>query len=197
MHHPCSRAVRGLRSQRGDTLIELLVWMLVTAVILGSLAVVLDSSGRLSAQNLNYDYAQGDARDALDQMVAQIRQAWNIVSAGPNSVDMDVNLGGQPYQVYYECDIPVSSTFNKCVRLQTAVGATLPSLSTAATVVPEITDGTVANPVFSWAPSQIAPYYMTATIDVPASDGAAPSLSLPRTIVFSDGALMRNENVEN
>lgn len=38
---------------------------------------------------------------------------------------------------------------------------------------------------------------MTATIDVPSTDGAAAAVSLNHTIVFSDGALMRNENVQN
>jgi hypothetical protein len=49
--------------------------------------------------------------------------------------------------------------------------------------------------VFSFEPDSVAPYYMTATVQVPASAGTTGGLS--HTITFSDGALMRNENVGN
>jgi Tfp pilus assembly protein PilW len=179
-------------------LIELLVASAIALVVLGGVFSMLILSQRQQSKEVNYALAQSSAQQQLDTMVSQIRQAWNIVSSGPNSVDMDVNLAGSPVQVYYECDIPSAQAgFNECVRLQTSVGAALPSLSSATTVVPLIANGTSTDPVFSWGPSAIAPYYMTATIKVPASEGAASSLSLNHTIVFSDGALMRNENVQN
>ena len=77
---------------------------------------------------------------------------------------MDVNLLGSPLQVYYECDIPQPGTsYRECVRVQSAVGATLPSLASGAVVVTNLLNGTPASPVFSFAPDP-----------------------------FSDGALMRN-----
>jgi prepilin-type N-terminal cleavage/methylation domain-containing protein len=189
-----------LRDERGYTLIELLSAIVVSLIVLGAITTLLVLSQRIETRDANYTYAQDDARAGLDRMVSQIRQAWNIVSAGPNSVDMDVNLGGQPYQVYYECDIPQPGTpYNECVRLQLQVGAPLPSLAGAPVAIRELENGTATNPVFSWGPSPIAPYYMTATIDVPASDGGTTKdgLGFSHTIVISDGALMRNENIQN
>jgi hypothetical protein len=61
--------------------------------------------------------------------------------------------------------------------------------------IANLVNGTVPDPVFSFAPDPISPYYMTATIKVPASGGAANGLT--HSIVLSDGALMRNQNVGN
>ncbi len=185
--------------------------------MLGAIGTLLVTSQRQQQKNANYDLAQATAQAQLDKMVGQIRDALDIVSWGPNSVDMDVNVGGTEYQVYYECDISAGNGWNKCVRLQTGVGATLPALSTATTVIPFLSNGTAAAPVFNWqseatAPGttttttttttatagNLAPDYFTATVDVPASNGVTGShLSINRTIVFSDGALIRNLDVEN
>ncbi len=81
------------------------------------------------------------------------------------------------------------------MRAQSAAGSALPALSSAGVAITDLTNGTVSSPVFSFGPDPVAPYYMTATISVPASDGAAGGLA--HSIVFSDGALMRNQNVGN
>jgi type II secretory pathway pseudopilin PulG len=194
------RTTRSLAGNGGYTLIELLMAMAMTVVVLGGIVSMLVLSQRAETRAANYAYAQDDARAGLDAMVSEIRQSWNIVSAGPNYVDLDVNLQGQPYQVYYECDIPQpGSAYNECIRLQFAVGAAIPSLQGAPVAIQNLQNGTSTNAVFSWGPSAIAPYYMTATIDVPAAyDGTTKDgLGLNHTIVISDGALMRNENVQN
>jgi type II secretory pathway pseudopilin PulG len=197
-------ASSNLRRQQGYTLVELLVAMSLTVVVLGGIVTTLVLAARVEARDSRYAYAQDDARVGLDRMVNEIRQAVNIVSSGPNFVDMNVDLSTagqtQEYQVYYECDIPQPGTsYNECVRVQAAVGASLPSLSTGDPVITNLQNGTATNPVFTWAPSSIAPYYMTATIDVPASHGRNTSLGMgfTHTVVISDGALMRNLNVQN
>jgi Tfp pilus assembly protein PilW len=177
---------------------ELVVSMGMALVVLGATVTALVYGMREQARSADYSYAQSDARTGLDAMVSQIRQATNIVADGPNFIDFDVNLGGIAYQVYYECDVPQTGTsYNKCVRLQTTVGATLPALSTGTTVIGDVTNGTVANPVFTFAPDSIAPYYMTASVDVPSNNGDGLASTGGHTIVLSDGALMRNENVGN
>jgi len=193
-----------LRDQRGYTLVELLVAMVLTAVVLGGIVTTVVLAARIQTRDSRYAYAQDDARTGLDRMVNEIRQAVTIIASGPNFVDMNVYLdsGGQPqeYQVDYECDIPQPGTpYNECVRVQAAVGASLPSLSTGDPVIEDLQNGTATNPVFSWGPSSIAPYYMTATIDVPASDGGNTTLGMgfTHTVAISDGALMRNLDVQN
>ena len=203
---PHSRRGRGSArpspsDESGYTLIEMLIVMLVLSIVVGAITAALVFAQRTETRDANYTYAQNDARSSLDGMVNQIRQAWNIVASGPNFVDMDVNLNGSSYQVYYECDIVQTGTsYRECERLQTTTSATITSLTGAAVVVTNLTNGTIGSPVFSWGPSPIAPYYMTATINVPANDGASggsTGTGLTHSIVFSDGALMRNLNVQN
>ncbi|WP_249009822.1 hypothetical protein [Conexibacter sp. DBS9H8] len=209
----CLRVRAALWEERGQSLFEVLIAALVTVIVLGSIGALLIASQRDQQKNASYDAAQGSAQTELDAMVTQIGAANNIIAASPNSVDMDVSIGGTDVQVYYECDIPIANGDRSCVRLQTGVTDPLPPLSTATTVIPDITNGTTAAPVFSWTseapaptygtgttttPVPVTPDYVTATIDVPAADGvASPALTLNHTIAFSDGALIRNVIVQN
>jgi hypothetical protein len=176
-----------------------LVVCLLLAVVMGALMGPMVMAQRDQTRDANYAYAQQEARTGLDSMVTQIRQAWEILSTSPNSVEMNVNLGGTADHVYYECDIPQPGTvYRECLRVQSAAGAALPPLTSGSIVVRNLTNGTPTDPIFSFAPDPVAPYYMTATVKVPASDGrteATPGLA--HSIVFSSGALMRNLNVGN
>jgi Tfp pilus assembly protein PilW len=186
----------GVFDERGNSLIELLIAMSLLVLILGALMGPSIVSSRTQMRDDNYARAQDQARAGLDSMVAQIRQATAIVADGPNFVEMDVSLGGTSYLVDYECDVAQAGTsYRECVRVQAAAGSTLPAISAGSAVVTHLVNGTAASPVFSWGPDSIAPYYMTATVAVPASGGN--HLGLAHTIVFSDGALMRNLNVGN
>jgi prepilin-type N-terminal cleavage/methylation domain-containing protein len=186
----------GLGSQHGFTLIEVLVVCLLLTVVLGAITAPLVTSQASETRDANYSYAQEKSRAGLDSMVSQVRQATAILASTPNSVEMNVNLRGTPLQVLYECDIPQAGTsYRECVRVQSAQGATLPPLSSGTVVITNLVNGTTASPVFTLYPNSISPYYMTATINVPASGGRHGGLT--SSIVFSDGALMRNLNVGN
>ncbi len=199
------RALHLRREQRGQSLVELLIASALSVVVLGAIGTLLVASQRQQQKNANYDNAQGNAQAELDKMVGQIRDAQDIISWSANSVDMDVDVGSTEYQVYWECDVSAGNGWDKCVRLQTTVNGPLPALSTATTIIPYLTNGTS---VFTWttettAPGSttspnLAPDYVTATIDVPASNGVTSGhLSINRTIAFSEGALIRNLDVEN
>jgi type II secretory pathway pseudopilin PulG len=179
-------------------LVELLVVVSLLALVLGLLMAPLINSQRVANRDVNYAFAQQNARTGLDSMVSQIRQATAIWSSGPYEVQMNVNLRGQSYLVGYWCDVPQpgppNQHFNECVRVSTNPGGTLPPLSQGAVVVKNLLNGT-STPVFSWGPDRNAPYYMSATVAVPASGGRNGGLS--HSIVFTDGALMRNLNVGN
>ncbi len=182
--------------ESGHTLVELLVVVAMLSVVFSALMMPLITTQRTTNRDLNYAYAQQEARTGLDAMVSQVRQAYNILDTSGNSVDFDIWLSGVAYRVYYECDVPQAGTqYHECVRLQVAAGASLPPLSSGAIAIRNLTNGTSTDPVFSFAPDPEAPYYMTATVKVPASGGKNGGLT--HTIVFSDGALMRNENVGN
>jgi prepilin-type N-terminal cleavage/methylation domain-containing protein len=191
------RTCAAARAQDGFTLIEVVVVVLLLSLVIGALMAPLVMSQQVQNRDANYAYAQQEARTGLDSMVSQIRQAWAILSTGPNAVEMNVNLGGTAQHVYYECDVaqPGATQYRECVRVQSAAGSPLPPLSSGSVVIRNLTNGTATDPVFSFGPDPIAPYYMTATIKVPASGGTAGGLT--HSIVLSDGALMRNQNVGN
>lgn len=196
------------RSEAGFSLIEVLVTAGLTALVLGALMNPLVVSQRIETRDTNYDYAQQAARTGLDSMVAQIRQATSFTPQG-NTVVINVTLNQTALTVEYECDIqqPGSTIYHECVRVQVAQGSTLPSISSCivavgatppsycSIVVTNMLNGSYASPVFTWGPDPNAPYYMTATIQVPASNGSY--LGLTHSITLSDGALMRNLNVGN
>ncbi len=190
-------SLRPARGEDGFTLVELLVVILLLTVVAGALMGPLTLSQRIENRDSNYAAAQRQARTGLDSMVSQIRQAWVILSTDPNAVEMNVNLNGVATHVLYECDIPQpgSALYRECVRVQSAVGASLPSLASGTVVLTNLTNGTSADPVFSFTPDPISPYYMAATIKVPASNGLAGGQN--HSIVFSVGTLMRNQNVGN
>jgi len=112
---------------------------------------------------------------------------------------MNVTLGGSALHVVYECDIPQPGTaYKECVRAQAAQGANV-NLATGQVVARNLLNGTSADPVFTLGPSADAPYYMTATLKIPASGGTSAQSSgspgLQHQLVFTDGALMRILNV--
>lgn len=168
----------------------------ITALVLGALMGPLVQAGRDQARETSYTYAQQRARTALNEIIRQVRQAWQVLAAGPNSVEFNLYQGGVDDVVYYECDVPQPNTsYRECVRLTAPAGSQLPSLSNGTVVVTNLLNGTATSPVFSFSPSPIAPYYMTATVQVPAAGGSHYGLAHPMT--FSDGTLMRNLNVGN
>lgn len=183
-------------SQAGFTLVEILVVCLLLAVVIGAITTPLIVSANAGVADSNYSYAQEQARAGLDAMVSQIRQATSILSTTPNSIEMYITLHGTALEVYYECDIAQSGTsYRECIRVQAAQGATLPALTSGAVVLSNLTNATSSSPVFTFYPTSVSPYYMTATVDVPASHGAHGGLT--NSIAFSDGALMRNLDIGN
>jgi prepilin-type N-terminal cleavage/methylation domain-containing protein len=183
----------------GFTLVEILVVVALLVTVLGLVMAPLTLSMRQESTNANYAFAEQQARTAIEAIVAQVRQANAMITtdASSNIIDMNVTLNGSTVQVYYECDVVQPGTsYHECIRVQAAPGTTINSLTGGKVVATNLTNGTVADPVFSLAPSGFAPYYMTATLKVPASGGYATS-QLSHTIAFTDGALMRNLNVGN
>jgi prepilin-type N-terminal cleavage/methylation domain-containing protein len=183
-----------LAAERGFTIFEVLVAAVLFAIVLGALLEPLEVSQRTQVRDINYAYAQQEERTGLDSMVSQIRQAYAVLSTTSNAIEINVNLNGVAEHVYYECDIPQSGTsYQECVRTQAAAGAALPPTTSGTVVLRNLTNGTAVDPVFTFSPDPINPYYLTATIKVPAS--GATNGGLTHSIVFSDGVLMRNQNI--
>ncbi len=175
-------------------LVELLVVLAMAVVVFATLVVPIITSQRVQSRDSAYAYAQQTARTGLDSMVHQIRQAYAVLSTTPNAIEFDVSLSGVDYHVYYECDVAQPGTsYRECLRLQAPAGAVLPALSTGTVTATNLTNGTLTDPVFAFAPDAISPTYVTATIKVSASGGA--NTGLTHSIVLSDGVLLRNQTV--
>jgi prepilin-type N-terminal cleavage/methylation domain-containing protein len=193
--------VASAQQEGGFTLVEVLVSISLLAVVLGLLMVPIVDSQRIETRDENYAYSQQEARTGVESMVAQIRQATAILSQpSQNAVVFNITLAGQALTVLYECDInqpnsPQGTTYHECVRAQTVQGGN-PNPSSGTVVARNLLNGDSTNHVFSFGPDQNAPYYMTATLWVPSSDGSNTH-GLTHTIVLSDGTLMRNLNVAN
>jgi prepilin-type N-terminal cleavage/methylation domain-containing protein len=180
--------------QAGFSLVEMLVTIVVLMIVCSVLVVPLVTSQRVQARDAEYAYGQQNARAGLDSMVHQIRQAYAVLSTTPNAIELNVSLNGVDYHVYYECDVPQPNTsYRECVRLQALAGVALPALSTGAVAVSNLTNGTLADPVFAFTPDGFSPTYVTARIKVPASGGTNGGLT--HSIVLSDGVLLRNQTV--
>jgi prepilin-type N-terminal cleavage/methylation domain-containing protein len=180
--------------QSGFTLVETLVVVVVLIIVCSALVAPLVSSQGVQARDAEYAYSQQNARTGLDGMVHQIRQAYAVLSTTPNSIEFNVSLSGSDYHVLYECDVAQPNTsYQQCVRLQAAAGAALPPLSAGVVVLTNVTNGTLADPVFTFTPNGVSPTYVTARIKVPASGGTNGGLT--HSIVLSDGVLLRNQAV--
>jgi Tfp pilus assembly protein PilX len=188
-----------LRGEEGYTLVEVIVVLGLLVLVMGMLMSPIVVSQRIYTRDTNYAFAQQQAQTGLESMVSQIRAATSIISSGGYYVQMNVTIGGSALLVAYECDIDqTGTTYDECVRVQTTQGGTLPSMSTGKVVITNLqnSSGSSPVPVFTWGPDPNAPYYMTATIRLPASGGVAKP-GLNHSLVFSDGTLMRNLNIAN
>jgi hypothetical protein len=167
--------------------------LLVLSVLVGVFAALvwpLETSQRVQLRDTEYAFAQQNARTGLDSMARQIRQSYAVLSTTPNAIEIRVDLGGVDEHVLYECDVVQTGTsYRECVRVQAAAGSALPALSTGTVVIPNLLNGTLADPVFTYSPNNVYPSYVTATVKVPASGGTNSPYT--HSIVLSLGVLLR------
>ena len=197
---------RAAGDQAGWSLLETLVTLIFLVALSGALASVLDTTSRQETRNAEYALSLGQERAGLQRMASDIRQAiWvNYPGGGDgintaNWIDMNVTYGGSTVQVYYECDVPQPGTsYRECMRLQAAVGATLPAVSTGTPVVQNLLDGTASDAVMTFSPSLIGPNYVQVRAELPASgymSTATYASTLHHTIVLDDGVNLRNQSL--
>jgi Tfp pilus assembly protein PilW len=189
-------AARLSAEEDGFTLFELLFAGALMLVILGATMTSLGSVTSAENRDRQRAVAIQDGQVGLARMVHEIRQAYSVLATTPNSIDFLVTLNGQQQRVFYACDVAQAGTsYNQCVRLQTTVGGVLPALSTGAPVVLRVTNGTLANPVFSFTPNAITPQYVDAKVELPASGELSSTSGFAHTVVLDSGAYLRNLGV--
>jgi prepilin-type N-terminal cleavage/methylation domain-containing protein len=200
---------RRARQERGLTLVELLVTVVVMALALTAVLAALDTSARIVPKDAERATTIREAQSGLNGMVRELRQAYRIVAWGERSVQMRVNVlrddsgtAGPDYAnltVDYSCGGQPAS----CVRREAPVGSGLPATGT--TVVPRVLNAGTGTPAaravfdFDESPDRsvgvtaasLRPSYVTVRIEIPAS-GELGDGGYANKVVLEDGLYVRN-----
>ena len=178
------------------SLIELLIELVALLAITPAILDALNNSSKVNARDTEWALSLQAGRVGLTRMANEVRQSYQLNAATPNSIDFNVTEGSASERVYYQCNVSQpSSSYRECVRLQTTVGGSLPTINTAAPIITNVLNGTTADPVFTYSPDSIDPNYVQLRIELPAAGSLATGRGLSHTIVFLDGAFLRNQTV--
>jgi prepilin-type N-terminal cleavage/methylation domain-containing protein len=181
-----------VRREEGFSLVELLVVMTMLPIVLGATLMALDTGAKIAPKTIEYGNAVRGADAGVSRMVRELRQAYRVVGATPNAITFDAVYKGVDQRVSYQCDVdePGGRDLRRCVRVAVAQGGALPALSTGMVVVDQLVNGTIADPVFSFAPNAITPGYVGVRALV-AAKGERTAGQL-HTMTITNGALLRN-----
>lgn len=190
---PLTAARRILRRDAGASMVEVLVVCALLAGVSGAILSVLDAAAKTVPRDVEWTHAVTESRTGLHRMVREVRQASQINGVTPNRLDFDTTINGVPRRVMYACDVPTTTAaLRRCVRLEAAPGATLPSPASGETIVARLQNGTAADPVFTFAPDAIRPTYVTGRVVVP-STGERVAARPGHAVALEDGAALRNQ----
>ncbi len=190
--------------EAGFTLVEVLVACVMSIALIGAVLSLLESSQRVQARDTEFGLVLQEGRTGLSRMAREIRQAYSVKSASPNSIDFLIDLGGKNYEVLYECSVTQPGTsLHECVRLAAGEGKSLPPLSAGAPVVQRIGNETSIDthgspdPVFTYSPDAISPNVVTLKLVLPASGSLSKELGLglKHNIVLTTAAYIRAMNL--
>jgi prepilin-type N-terminal cleavage/methylation domain-containing protein len=146
-------------SQRGYTLIEMLVGMTLTLFIAAATLTLLEAATRAQSRDQSYAQEITSTQTALARMVHDLRQATAFGLVSPNAIQFQMVAGGATINVKYDCTASDSlgAAYRRCARTQAVAPGTPPAAGTAlgALDIQHVANGTLAtfcNPLGS-APS--------------------------------------------
>jgi len=204
---PASAIKRSLADERGLTLVELLVTILLLGMVLTAVLAVLDTSARVAPRDAERANAIGEAQAGLDRMVRELRQAYRIVGWTPSSVQFRVNVlrdsagTATPEYANLTVEYACGGDPGRCLRREAPAGQPLPATGTVA--IDRVLNGGSQSParsVFDFdqtpdrsegAATGALPTYVTVRIEVPAS-GERGAGGHQHTVVLDDGFHVRN-----
>jgi prepilin-type N-terminal cleavage/methylation domain-containing protein len=177
-------AVRKLGDERGFTLTEVLMASVLGLFVVGIATTVFVTAVRTQPGLTTRGDAIRQARTGMERLVRELRQGNGTVYGQPaaNQLSFLTYVPGSTCgatsngfcRVTYSC-----ATSGTCTRTVAKADGTSPSA--AANVV----TGLKTSNVFSYLPTNTAPYYITATFVFPGQNGG-------EAITVSDGAALRN-----
>ena len=177
------------RNDRGMTLAELLVGMLVMTVVMLAILGLLDATVKTAPRDLERADTIREAQAGVHIMTRELREANKVWT--PGKTQIYVNIGDDRH-VLYDCGVvaPDSPNERECVRWSAAVGDELPLDEPGQVVVERRMPGDV----FTYAPNLINPTYVKVHLEVPQS-GERESDGYHSDLVLDDGFYLRNTDV--
>ena len=177
-----------LRSEKGMSLMELLVSMALMSVVLLALLALLDSAISTAPRDEERANAIREGQAGLHVMTRELRQANKVWT--PGKTQIYVNIGDDKH-VLYDCGVvsPDDETQRQCVRWEAAIGSELPLDQPGQVVV----ERRVPGDVFTYEPSLINPTYVKVHIQVPQAGDRADGYHA--NLVLDDGFYLRNTDV--
>jgi prepilin-type N-terminal cleavage/methylation domain-containing protein len=188
-------------SEDGFTLIELLIVCAAALVVFSATLALLESSLNVQARDTEWALTMQEGRAGLARMAREIRQASEIKTHEPGTIEFLATIGGKEWKIKYECGVEQPGTeYHECIRkaVEKSTG-TLPS--TGAPVVRDVlkTQTTVFE-YFKGATSTTNPLEMkvvTLRVELPAKGTLkqAGSSGYTHSVVLENAAFIRNCNI--
>jgi prepilin-type N-terminal cleavage/methylation domain-containing protein len=192
----CGGPQRATRGERGFTMPELLIAMVMAVVVLTAALVLLQSGQQAQARDAEWALTLQQDRAGVARMMRDIRQATEIIEpstgAAASYIAFWATIGGKKWKVKYECNVAQSgTTYTECMRLAAEEGQVMPSKGPR--VATDVLNGSA---VFSYLPSgsRTEAKLVTAKVELPAKGTLkqAGSVGYGHNVVLEDAALVRN-----
>lgn len=194
----CGRIWQRGKSEKGLTLIELLVAALLALVVFGAILGTLESSQQVQARDTEWALTMQEGRAGLARMAREIRQASKVEKAEAGTIEFLATIGSAVWKIRYECGVEQAGTeYHQCVRKAVEGSAgTLPS--TGAPIVRDVLDPTEVFKYFKGATTITTTTtemtVVTLKVELPAKGTLtqAGSSAYRQHVVLENAAFMRN-----
>src|SRR5665811_836960 len=172
------------RSERGYTLIELLVAATVGMVVLGGAVTVFVGAVRSEPRTAEQVTAIQQGRVALERITRELRQGTDVTTATASQLAVvtyvkQASCAGAPASSSIACRVTYTCTAGACSRVVAEPDGSAPGAAT------EVIGGLSTTEVFSYSPSATDPDYVGVSLQFDADRGGAP-------VALADGVTLRN-----
>jgi prepilin-type N-terminal cleavage/methylation domain-containing protein len=179
-----SPARRAAGDQRGFTLPELLVALVLGLMVIGTGVMVFSASIRTQPKQQQRGSAIQQARTATERLTRELRQGVSVSAATSSSLSIvtyvsTATCGGSSPGAAKPCRVTYSCTSGACSRVEALPNGLSPGPSQT------VMTGLTSSAVFSYLPSTSAPTYVGVTFSFTAENG-------DDAITVQDGATLRN-----
>lgn len=183
------RRLRSLRSERGLTLVELLVSATMGVVVMGAVAMLVISAVRDQPRISQQAQAISTARWVLERLTREIRNGVSVdpARAKPNEISFEAYVRHSPCggatplsseKGAIRCQVTYTCTTTACSRSESEP-------ETYVGTPTRIFSGIDSSQVFTYVPNAAEATYVKVTLQIPNPSGTG-------SLKVSDGASLRN-----